>query len=548
MAQGLNVLFTASMRSIRPLSFWSRALSKKAIGHRPANSHFGLARRRITMESIDDSLDGSTLDDLDSKSFSPEEYFDCPPLIRRKSTIEDEQKLVILLKDILAYQDKHVSSWIVENNVKDLVGIYKLLTKPQKESFLKILALDYSVDHERIYKAMNQFKDFKPGTAVALKAEEQLKSVLNPQYSWLFKYIGRLENGVKFLVDMRTDLLDLLATLKGSEDFIPLQQLNTTLRELLSLWFSVGFLQLERVTWKSPCEMLQKISEYEAVHPVRSWADLKRRVGNYRRCFVYTHSSMPSEPIVVLHTALSTEIASSMKGIVQAAQRMSIDASAKEPLLASGDMEDPNLVSAAIFYSISSTQRGLQGIELGNYLIKRVVRELQAEFPRVDQFSTLSPIPGFKAWLLERIKAYEKDDQASGDVWNPIIEKLGSWKEVKKRLYNNTWHQDHNLAITLEPVLMAACAHYLYKEKRRGAALDSVANFHLKNGAVMWRLNWMADMSPRGMTNSCGMMVNYRYFIEDHLDDNSQNYLEKKIINASDQIKQLVGEKIPSKM
>lgn len=547
MAGRLNVIFLSSLRIMRGYSSWSPFHFKNI--KLPQVSHSCSIKKTAMVDSGEDSFcDPSTFDCLESKSFSPDEYFEVPPLLRRQSTIEDEQRLVLLLKKILSYQDKNVTSWIVENYVKDLVCTYKLLTKPQKETFLKILATDYSVDHERIHKAMNQFKDFEPGTAISLKAEEQLKSVLNPQYSWLFKHIGRLENGVKFLVDMRTDVLDLLSSLDSkSEAFIPIKQLNTTLRELLSLWFSVGFLKLERVTWKSPCEMLQKISEYEAVHPVRSWADLKRRVGAYRRCFVYTHSSMPTEPIVVLHTALSNEISSSMKGIVTAAHRMSIDASTKDSLVSASEEEDPNLVTAAIFYSISSTQRGLQGIELGNYLIKRVVQEVQAEFPKINQLSTLSPIPGFKAWLMEKIKLYEKDDKEVPEGWKNVLQEFGSWRELKLSLLNNSWYLDHNLMGKLEPILMSSCAYYLYKEKRRSGALDSVANFHLKNGAVMWRLNWMADTSPRGLSNSCGMMVNYRYILED-TERNSQCYLEHHKINASDEIKHLAGERIPSKM
>ncbi|KAK9506712.1 hypothetical protein O3M35_008597 [Rhynocoris fuscipes] len=503
----------------------------------------------IPMDS--DSSD-NTGADLDCKSNASAEIFDHAPLLRKVSTIDDEHRVITLLKEILTLRDKNVSSWIVENKVKSLVLMYKCLLKPHREGFVKVLATEYSVDHDRIFKAMGQFKDLVPGSPVSLKAEEQLKLVLTPHYSWLFKVIGRLENGVKFLVDLRTDVLDLLSdTESNSPDFVALQQLNVTLKDLLSLWFSAGFLNLERVTWQSPCEMLQKISEYEAVHPVRSWADLKRRVGSYRRCFVYTHSSMPCEPIVVLHTALSTEISSSMRGIVQATQRMSVDATSMAGLMGIGqEVEDPNLVTAAVFYSITSTQQGLQGIELGNYLIKRVVRELQAEFPRVNQFSSLSPIPNFKNWLMEKIKLIEKGEPEVGlplEHWTPILEHLENWKEVKRHLHNNTWHHDRNLAMLFEPALMSACAFYLFKEKRRGAALDNVANFHLRNGAVMWRLNWMADTSPRGMTNSCGLMVNYRYFLED-AENNSRNYLENKQINASEQIKKLVNEKIPSKM
>ncbi|KAL1117843.1 hypothetical protein AAG570_004158 [Ranatra chinensis] len=472
-------------------------------------------------------------------------------MLRRQSTLEDEQRTIGLLMDILEYQDIKVCSWIIENKVKILCFSYKGLLKPHRDGFLKVLATNYSVDHETLHSYMNKFKDNQPGSTNLLKAEEQLQSVLTPQYSWLFKYIGRLENGVKFLVDMRTDVLELLQHTDSSDScYIPLQHLNTTLKEYLSLWFTVGFLHLERITWKSPCEMMQKISEYEAVHPVRSWTDLKRRVGAYRRCFVYTHSSMPSEPLVVLHTALSTEIASSMKGIVAAAQRMSVDGSVMGGILGQDtETEDPSCVKAAIFYSITSTQKGLQGIELGNYLIKRVVNELQYEFPLMSQFSTLSPIPRFRLWLMDRITEMEKGcGRLPQDLWEPLLKKAsGSWKEIKRIINTNMWYTELNMGNIMMNPLMAACAEYLYKEKVNGVAVNSVANFHLRNGAVMWRLNWLADTSPHGLSNSCGMMVNYRYFLED-TETNSRNYLENKEINASEQIKKLVGEFIPSKM
>uniref|UniRef100_A0A0A9Z0G7 Malonyl-CoA decarboxylase, mitochondrial n=1 Tax=Lygus hesperus TaxID=30085 RepID=A0A0A9Z0G7_LYGHE len=296
--------------------------------------------------------------------------------------------------------------------------------------------------------------------------------------------------------------------------------------------------------------MLQKISEYEAVHPVRNWTDLKRRVGPYRRCFVYTHSSMPSEPIVVLHTALCPEIASSTKGIIAATQQMTGEADNLAELTSdSQDLEDPRKIKTAIFYSITSTQPGLQGIELGNYLIKRVVRELLAEFPQITQFSTLSPIPSFKKWLFNKFELLEKGEGELilRDLWTPVVPLFGGWKELKKHLHSNTWVRVPEFMTVLEKPLMATCAHYLYKEKRKGMALDNVANFHLKNGAVMWRLNWLADTSPRGMTNSCGLMVNYRYFLED-TEHNSKDYLENKMINASEQIEMLTGGRPMSKL
>ncbi|XP_021913341.1 malonyl-CoA decarboxylase, mitochondrial-like isoform X2 [Zootermopsis nevadensis] len=484
---------------------------------------------------------------------------------RRPSTAEDEQRVKNLLKEIIAYRENKVSSWIVESKVKNLCAAYKYLLKSHRDGFLKVLACDHAVDHQMVCKAaesllsIEQKPDDECNRRQIMKGEEQLKSLLTPQYAWLFVHVGRLERGVKFLVDLRTDVLAVISELDVKDPaMVPMQKLNLTLREMLSLWFSVGFLNLERITWRSPCEMLQKISEYEAVHPMRNWTDLKRRVGPYRRCFVYTHSSMPDEPLVVLHTALSDEIARSTRGIVSATSRMSVDASACPGTIVDAHTEDPSHVKAAIFYSITSTQKGLQGIELGNYLIKRVVRELKAEFPRVSKFSSLSPIPTFRLWLLERLKTAEKGRREV--LTSEEVEQLKSylqtdmlWSELKKLFKTNGWAADTKLVSLLEAPLMRLCAEYLYLEKRRGYALDNVANFHLRNGAVMWRLNWQADPSARGLGNSFGIMVNYRYFLED-AETNSCAYLEKQYIAASDEVRQLaVGardltEKFTSKM
>ncbi|BES87681.1 Malonyl-CoA decarboxylase (MCD) [Nesidiocoris tenuis] len=486
----------------------------------------------------------------ESAAPSPTEgTIDClPPLLsKRSSTMEDEQRVLTLLKDAIAFHEKNMSSWIIENKIRTLVLSYRNLLMDHKEGVIKTLATIYSIDSDKVYETLKHFKDISPGRIISPDEEKRMKDVLTPLYIWLFKYIGRLEGGVKFLVDLRRDVLTFLQRIdRKSEVYSPIQQLNSNLKDLLTLWFCVGFLNLERITWKSSCEMLQKISEYEAVHPVRNWTDLKRRVGPYRRCFVYTHSSMPSEPIVVLHTALCTEIASSTRGIVAATQKMADESSTFDEFQT---IEEPNKVTTAIFYSITSTQPGLQGIELGNYLIKRVVQELQMEFPKLNQFSTLSPIPTFKKWLFEKLTTLEnnKEDVPLQQLWIPVVELCGGWKNVKKQLHTNTWVQDEKLAAILEKPLMTTCAQYLYKEKRRGMALDNVANFHLKNGAVMWRLNWMADTSPRGMTNSCGLMVNYRYFLEE-TENNSRSYLENKVIKADEQILRLIGGMAQAKL
>ncbi|XP_067140335.1 malonyl-CoA decarboxylase, mitochondrial-like [Centruroides vittatus] len=424
---------------------------------------------------------------------------------------------------------------------------YVNLSSEEKKDLFIHLTKYYGVDHNLVLQMSQTIVSNKDkGECFRMRAEEKLKTALMPSYQELFSRIGRLEKGVKFLVDLRTDLLDLIALVDNIHPyFYQLKALNATLRDLLSLWFSVGFLQLERVTWDSSCDMLQKISEYEAVHPMRSWTDLKSRVGLYRRCYVFTHSSMPKEPVVVLHTALTNEIASSIQSIV-VNQRMHSEGDISLTL---NRLEDPKNISAAIFYSITSTQRGLQGIELGTQLIKRVVQEILTEFPHLTQFSTLSPIPGFKTWLMLEIQKYEKQEQTVENFFTndelSILEKhlventYSVIPRLKKLLSSNSWINDEILSNILHIPLMRICAHYLYKEKRRGYALNNVANFHLRNGAVLWRLNWKADLSPRGLDHSCGMMVNYRYFL-DKVEEFSCMYVEKQEIEASDQFIQLL--------
>ncbi|XP_044283934.1 malonyl-CoA decarboxylase, mitochondrial isoform X1 [Varanus komodoensis] len=303
--------------------------------------------------------------------------------------------------------------------------------------------------------------------------------------------------------------------------------MNGVLKNMLSEWFSTAFLTLERVTWQSPCEILQKISDSEAVHPVRNWVDMKRRVGSYRRCYYFAHCAIPGEPLIVLHVALTDEISSNIQAIVKEAP--------------SQEVENLNKITTAIFYSISLTQQGLQGVELGTYLIKRVVKELQMEYPQIKVFSTLSPIPGFTKWLVGLLSAQSKEKGRSNLFTDPEYQEISEIAgepalEILKRLFTNSeWVRSERLVQVLEQPLMRLCAWYLYGEKHRGYALNPVANFHLQNGAVLWRLNWMADVSPRGIAASCGMMVNYRYFLEDTA-SNSATYLGMKQIKASEQV------------
>lgn len=437
----------------------------------------------------------------------------------------------------------------VEVKTYEFCREYSDLPTDERIKILKELALKYDFDKEAAIKAATSYISLQDKSIGAqLKAAERLKSSLNPTYSNAFSRIRKLDGGVKFLVDLRADLLNVLPNSDfNDETTYYLKSLNSYLKEILSFSFNVGFLKLERITWDSSCHMLEKISGYEAVHPVRNWTDIKHRVGPYRRCYVFTHSSMPKEPIVVLHTALTEDISSNIASIVRQQRRYSANESPKAFV---NEAEDPSNIQAAVFYSITSTQKGLHGIELGNQLIKKVVKEVLSEFPHIVKLSSLSPIPGFKDWLLLEFRKLtngnsvissffsEKERLLVKDILK-VNEINHVWNSLNDSIATNKWINDDNLKDILRIPLLKICAYYLYNEKRRSNALNSVAHFHLRNGAILWRLNWAADTSPRGLDNACGIMVNYRYFINE-TEENSKKYLESHYISVSDLVKPLL--------
>lgn len=451
------------------------------------------------------------------------------------------------LKSVYTTQKHGVLS--IESGCRKFCQTYRHMTEEEKLALLCHIAENYGVDQELIVDIVKNFLESKErGEAVILRIEERMRGALSAKYQVLFSDIGRIEGGVKFLLDMRADIIHLLSSTKDI-DRAHLIDLQHALRDMLSLWFTVGFLNLERITWHSSCDMLQKISEYEAVHPVRHWHDLKRRVGPYRRCFVFTHSSMPQEPIVVLHCALTSEISSSIHSIIG---NHGYSSNNLEQEKIEEGPEDPTKINTAMFYSVSNSQKGLQGVDLGNYLIKKVAGELQHEWPQITQFSSISPIRGFRDWLISEINLTSKDkgSHSSQLLTEADIECLCNASNIDKdfatalqvfkdHVSQHSWVKNEDMMKAMKAPLMRLCARYLYIEKRRGYALNPVANFHLQNGAVLWRLNWMADTTLRGLSNSCGLMVNYRYYPEDTV-KNSQQYIEHKHINTSDHIQRLL--------
>jgi malonyl-CoA decarboxylase len=347
--------------------------------------------------------------------------------------------------------------------------------------FLALMADNYAVDEVRLTQAIESWLAADSDERVTLEAE--LRNALEPPRMKLLTQFNELPQGVKFLVDMREELLRL------RREHPKLAPLEADLKRLLSAWFDVGLLQMEEINWRSSAELLEKLIAYEAVHAIQSWNDLKNRLDSDRRCFAFFHPNMPEEPLIFVEVAL-------VKGMANNVQEL-LDESAP--------LEDIGLADTAIFYSISNAQKGLAGISFGNFLIKRVVNQLQQEFPQLKRYATLSPIPGFCRWL-ETIEPAQESALLDEGVVSRSPEHL-----------------------------QKMAAHYLGEQKQSrnvNHARDPVAHFHLSNGAQIERLNWMADTSENGLKQSAGMMVNYLYELP-WIESRSQGYSAEGKVSLS---------------
>lgn len=397
--------------------------------------------------------------------------------------------------------------------------LYIGLTDDGKRAFLQVLANGFAADPALLEKAMQDVQA-AADPAARHKAERRLRLTLTPPRQRLLTQFTGLPQGVKFLVDMRADAL------RFRREAPELAILDADLEDLFIAWFDVGFLELQRISWNSPAALLEKLIAYEAVHAIESWDDLRNRLDADRRCYAFFHPRMPLEPLIFVEVALVKGVAGNVQALLDQST----------PVL------DPGEADTAIFYSISNTQTGLRGISFGNFLIKRVVDDLSRELPHLKNFSTLSPIPGFRKWL-EGAIAEGTPDLVTADARENLREILGqrfSKGMLPELLKDDTWTGNAPLADALKPVLLRLCARYLLTAQERGKPRDPVARFHLSNGATVHRLNWLGDRSKNGMKQSAGMMVNYLYRLDD-IDQNHERFVHDGTIAASGEVKRLAG-------
>lgn len=375
-----------------------------------------------------------------------------------------------------------------------------------RRRFLTMLASDFDIDTgavENRARALIAASD----AAAKRKLAAALRETAEAPRMRLFTRFNALPDGLEFLVDMRAEAL------AGRHDRPALGPLAEDLRRLLSAWFDVGFLELRRLTWDMPASLLEKLIAYEAVHRIASWDDLKHRLESDRRLFAFFHPHMPDEPLIFVAVALVEALADNVQRLLDR----------ETPALAAERAE------VAIFYSISNTQPGLAGVSLGDFLIKRVVARLQRELPQLRTFATLSPMPGFTGWLRRHLAAA------------PMLERPPAGIAPARAPAALIAALDAASAAALKPwqrPLTILAGRYLLEEKRGGRPLDAVARFHLANGARVERLNWMGDLSPRGLAEAAGLMVNYLYRL-DEIAANHEAFVTQGRIAASGELRAL---------
>jgi malonyl-CoA decarboxylase len=418
-------------------------------------------------------------------------------LLRRggpSDTKQDASDLIELCEALLSGRGEASGTAMA----REVLDRYRDLDETGRISFFTTLAQSYGPDREKLAQAIESWRA-QPNDDDA----SDLHFSSEPRRQELIRRLNRAPGGTSALVAMRTDLLGLM---KGHKD---LAALDRDVVHLLSSWFNRGFLVLRKIDWSTPANILEQIIRYEAVHEIRDWDDLRRRIDPAdRRCYAFFHPALVDEPLIFVEVALTEQIPGAIA-----------------PLLAKDRPPVPiERARTAVFYSISNTQRGLGGISFGNFLIKQVVEELRRELPKLENFVTLSPVPGFMQWLKQApdVPVSDEDRVLLGHLEQP------------------DWIENPELAAQLRSILEPLAAHYFLKARTsKGRLIDSVARFHLGNGARLERIGWLGDLSPKGLRESAGLMVNYLYRLDD-IEKNHEAYANQGEIAASSAVKKLL--------
>jgi malonyl-CoA decarboxylase len=382
---------------------------------------------------------------------------------------------------------------------------YQALDPRSRRAFFELLIREFSPDPEEVGQAGDAYRKEPSPEHLA-----RLQKVVEPPRQELFRRLNLAPDGTRILVQMRSHVL------QESDRAARLKPISADLAHLFTSWFNRGFLVLRRIDWRTSAVILEKLIQYEAVHQIQGWHDLRRRLETDRRCYAFFHPALPDEPIIFIEVALTRGLSDSVQMLLDP----------DSPVF------DAESAEWAIFYSITNCQEGLRGVPFGSFLIKQVVEDVSKEFPRIKKFATVSPIPGFRKWLSEKTAAL----QASP--------KLAPFAAAVAKLDNPQWMEETGLAAELERCLVPMAAYYLTHAKHNQEPLDPVARFHLKNGARLERINWLGDTSASGLQRSAGLTANYVYKLPD-VERNHELYVREHKVRASREIEALAKRFVP---
>ena len=382
---------------------------------------------------------------------------------------------------------------------RELHGVLRALDAGDRHGFQRYLASEFHPDSAALRSAAERYLADATAEAAATLAQ-----AADPPRQELLRRMNMAPGGTGALIAMRSEIT---AHLRHEPE---LRLLDADLKHLFASWFNRGFLELRRIDWQTPAAVLEKLIAYEAVHEIKGWDDLRRRLAPDRRCFAFFHPALPGEPLIFVEVALVEGLATAVLPLLS---RDADEAAARARAVRA---------DTAIFYSISNCQDGLRGVSFGNFLIKQVVEDLHAEFPQLKRFSTLSPVPGFRRWLTQQL-AEEGDPDAA----------------LLPKLARDGWWHDPEQSEPLRAALMRLCATYLTRRPSPGNRIDPVARFHLGNGARLERINWLSNTDLRAIQESFGIMVNYLYD-HDTIESNHEAFVRSGTIVRSPDVEALM--------
>lgn len=417
---------------------------------------------------------------------------------RNKQTVVEE--LGQLCHALLELKGESTSVTISD----EVLATYHRCSNTEKLGFFQLLYAEFPASAMALDEAIAEYQQKRDQQSI-----QHLSRVAESPRQELFRILNIAPDATYRLVCMRDDLLKLLG------DHPELEAINQDMLHLFHSWFNRGFLQLRRIDWQTPALVLEKLIEYESVHEILGWPDLRRRLESDRRCYAFFHPVIPDTPLIFVEVALTDRISATISSLLD-----------QQPQDHDNKNDAPRF-DTAVFYSINNCLRGLRGVTFGSFLIKQVVENLADSCPEIETFVTLSPVPGFTKWLQRADFEALGLDEEDSELINSLL---------REDIDEETLVEESDL----QPLLVRLCAHYLVNEKSRGKPADPVARFHLGNGAQLERINWLADTSPNGLRQAAGMMVNYLYD-GDRLADNHEAYETQDVIACSSEVKKLAA-------